>query len=76
MFVYDSQVGHLHAGCAKDISITFLASAPITLTEELVAVDIVSIVFSEPVDQVPDWDDRTKTVKWVDIYDNFNSLGR
>lgn len=28
------------------------------------------IMFQQPADQVPDWDDRMRTVKWVDVPKN------
>ena len=59
-------MGHLHGGCAKDVSVTFLADPPKTLTEEVVPARIVKITFDKPADQVADWDDRIRTVKWVD----------
>ena len=61
------QVGHLHAGCGKDVSVTFLADAPKTMTEEVVPARIVKITFDKPTEQVSDWDDRIRTVKWVDV---------
>lgn len=62
-----SQVGHLHAGCAKDVSVTFLADAPKSMVEEVVSARIIKITFEKPADQVSDWDDRIRTVKWVDV---------
>ncbi|XP_033116735.1 hydrocephalus-inducing protein homolog isoform X2 [Anneissia japonica] len=60
-------VGHLHAGCAKDISITFKTDEPVTLQNEAINAKISKITFDKPIDQVADWDDRLRTVKWVDI---------
>lgn len=61
------QVGHLHSGCAKDILLTLKSSAPITLKAQPIKCRISKIAFQLPADQVPDWDDRLHTVKWVDI---------
>ncbi|XP_071959113.1 hydrocephalus-inducing protein homolog isoform X2 [Antedon mediterranea] len=60
-------VGHLHAGCAKDVAITFKTNEPITLQNETINSKISKIKFDKPIDQVADWDDRLRTVKWVDI---------
>ncbi|MGH0129444.1 UNVERIFIED_CONTAM: hypothetical protein FKN15_002207 [Acipenser sinensis] len=64
---FSPQVGHLHSGCAKDITMTFRTETPVTLRAQLVKCKISKIAFQQPVDQVPDWDDRQRTVKWVDI---------
>ncbi|XP_025115052.1 hydrocephalus-inducing protein-like isoform X4 [Pomacea canaliculata] len=61
------QVGHLHAGCSKDVSVTFCTNTPKTMVEEVVAARVVKITFEKPAEQVSDWDDRIRTVKWVDI---------
>ncbi|XP_044289866.1 hydrocephalus-inducing protein homolog [Varanus komodoensis] len=63
---FSPQVGHLHAGCTKNIMLTLKSSVPVTLNEQLVKCKVTRIAFPLPVDQVPDWDDRLHTVKWVD----------
>ncbi|ESO91099.1 hypothetical protein LOTGIDRAFT_122343, partial [Lottia gigantea] len=60
------QIGHLHGGCKKDIAVTFKASEPKTFTEEVVNCKVSKISFDKPMEQVADWDDRIRTVKWVD----------
>lgn len=37
------------------------------MVEEVVAARVVKITFEKPAEQVSDWDDRIRTVKWVDI---------
>ncbi|XP_033896012.3 hydrocephalus-inducing protein-like [Acipenser ruthenus] len=64
---FSPQVGHLHSGCAKDITMTFRTETLVTLRAQLVKCKISKIAFQQPVDQVPDWDNRQRTVKWVDI---------
>ncbi|KAK7505819.1 hypothetical protein BaRGS_00003090 [Batillaria attramentaria] len=64
---FSPQVGHLHAGCSKDVTVTFRADAPKTMTEEVVPARVVKITFEKPIEQVSDWDDRIRTVKWVDV---------
>jgi hydrocephalus-inducing protein len=64
---FSPQIGHLHAGCTKDITVTFKTDAPKTLEEQIVQSKITKILFDKPVNQVADWDDRMRTVKWVDV---------
>ncbi|XP_078527074.1 hydrocephalus-inducing protein homolog isoform X2 [Lissotriton helveticus] len=63
---FSPQVGHLHLGCAKDIAVTLESDVPITLNKALFNCQLARISFPIPADQVPDWDDRLRTVKWVD----------
>uniref|UniRef100_A0A8C8S7Z5 HYDIN n=1 Tax=Pelusios castaneus TaxID=367368 RepID=A0A8C8S7Z5_9SAUR len=65
--VFSPQVGHLHAGCAKDITVTLKSSVPVTFKMHMFKCKVSRITFQLPVDQVPDWDDRLRTVKWVDM---------
>ncbi|XP_029109509.1 hydrocephalus-inducing protein homolog isoform X1 [Scleropages formosus] len=60
------RVGHLHAGCSKDVTVTLCSEQPVVLNAQLVKCKLCRVVFQQPVDQVPDWDDRLRTVKWVD----------
>lgn len=64
---FSPQMGHLHAGCSKDVSVTFRADTTVTLSEDVVPARVVKITFNKPMDQVSDWDDRIRTVKWVDV---------
>ncbi|XP_044515296.1 hydrocephalus-inducing protein homolog [Gracilinanus agilis] len=70
---FTPQVGHLHAGCAKDIKVTLRASSPTVLKKTLIKCKILRINFQQPADQVPDWDDHMRTVKWVDAVRNPNT---
>ena len=63
---FSPRVGHLHAGCAKDIAVTFCSKQPVTLSAQLQKCKLCRVIFQQPVDQVADWDDRQRTVKWVD----------
>ncbi|XP_041964608.1 hydrocephalus-inducing protein homolog isoform X2 [Alosa sapidissima] len=63
---FSPRLGHLHAGCAKDVTVTFCSKQPIALSAQLQKCRLCRIVFQQPVDQVADWDDRQRTVKWVD----------
>ncbi|XP_053255366.1 hydrocephalus-inducing protein homolog [Podarcis raffonei] len=64
---FSPQVGHLHSGCTKNITVTLKSSLPVTLKEQAIKCKVTKIAFQLPADQVPDWDDRLHTVKWVDI---------
>ncbi|XP_074644164.1 hydrocephalus-inducing protein homolog [Tubulanus polymorphus] len=64
---YSPQIGHLHAGCSKDIAVTFKSDEVKTLEEHPVPCKLTKITFDKPVNEVADWDDRMRIVKWVDI---------
>ncbi|XP_054435188.1 hydrocephalus-inducing protein homolog [Pteronotus mesoamericanus] len=64
---FSPQVGHLHPGCAKDIVVTVKSDVPINLNKMGVKCKLSKIMFQQPADQVPDWDDRMRTVKWMDV---------
>lgn len=59
------QVGHLHAGCSKEVTITFCSSQPVTLTSQPMRCKVCQVEFQQPLEQVTDWDDRQKTVQWL-----------
>ncbi|XP_058135740.1 hydrocephalus-inducing protein homolog isoform X1 [Dasypus novemcinctus] len=63
---FSPQIGHLHPGCAKDIAVTMKSDVPINLKKMEVKCKLSKITFQQPADQIPDWDDRMRTVKWVD----------
>ncbi|XP_067158936.1 hydrocephalus-inducing protein homolog [Apteryx mantelli] len=65
-FHFSPQVGHLHAGCAKDITVTLKSDVAVTFKMHPVKCKVARIAFQLPADQVPDWDDRLHTVKRVD----------
>lgn len=60
-------MGHLHPGCTKDIAVTMKSDVPINLKKMGIKCKLSKIMFPLPEDQVPDWDDRMRTVKWVDV---------
>ncbi|KAI4571668.1 hypothetical protein MJG53_013774 [Ovis ammon polii x Ovis aries] len=64
---FSPQMGHLHPGCAKDVVVTMKSDVPINLKKMGVKCKVSKIMFPLPADQVPDWDDRMRTVKWVDV---------
>lgn len=63
---FRSQVGHIHAGCSKEVTVTFCASKPVNLSSRLIKCKICLVEFQQPLEQVIDWDDRQKTVQWLD----------
>ncbi|KFQ85082.1 Hydrocephalus-inducing protein, partial [Phoenicopterus ruber ruber] len=65
-FHFSPQVGHLHAGCAKDITVTLKSDVAVTFKTHPVKCKVARIAFQLPPEQVTDWDDRLRTVKWVD----------
>eukprot|EP00731_Ephydatia_muelleri_P026704 Em0018g804a len=58
-------VGHLHPNSSKDIVVTFRPAKPQTMTAQRLCAKITKIKFSHEISQVPDWDDRMKSVRWV-----------
>ncbi|XP_009468798.1 PREDICTED: hydrocephalus-inducing protein homolog [Nipponia nippon] len=65
-FHFSPQVGHLHAGCAKDITVTLKSDIAVAFKMHPVKCKVARIAFQLPPEQVTDWDDRLRTVKWVD----------
>ncbi|OXB57221.1 hypothetical protein ASZ78_016396 [Callipepla squamata] len=65
-FRFSPQVGHLHAGCAKDITVTLKSDVAFTCQAQPVKCKVTRISFQLPPEQVTDWDDRLHTVRWVD----------
>uniref|UniRef100_A0A3P8U8F5 HYDIN axonemal central pair apparatus protein n=1 Tax=Amphiprion percula TaxID=161767 RepID=A0A3P8U8F5_AMPPE len=63
--VFSPQVGHLHAGCSKEVTVTFRSSQPLTLSRESARCKICQVEFQQPLEQVADWDDRKRTVQWL-----------
>ncbi|XP_068021945.1 hydrocephalus-inducing protein homolog [Melanerpes formicivorus] len=65
-FHFCPQVGHLHAGCAKDVTVTLQSEVEVTFQRHPVSCLLSRICFQLPPEEVPDWDDRLGTLKWVD----------
>ncbi|XP_053175951.1 hydrocephalus-inducing protein homolog [Scomber japonicus] len=62
---FSPQVGHLHAGCSKEVTVNFCSSQPVTLTSQPMKCKVCQIEFQQPLEQVADWDDRQRTVQWL-----------
>ncbi|XP_064020126.1 hydrocephalus-inducing protein homolog [Pogoniulus pusillus] len=65
-FHFSPQVGHLRAGCAKDIGVTLQSQVEVTFRRHPVKCLVSRISFQLPPEEVPDWDDCLGRVKWVD----------
>ena len=46
---------------------TFKTSKPMQLAKEKLLCSITKITFDRPINEVPDWDDRMRSVKWIDV---------
>jgi len=62
---FSPRVGHLHANCAKDVSITFKASDSKYMKNESINCTLTKITFDVSTNEVKDWDDRMTIIKWV-----------
>ncbi|XP_056273332.1 hydrocephalus-inducing protein homolog [Pseudoliparis swirei] len=62
---FSPQVGHLHAGCSKEVTVTFHSNQPVTLSSQPMRCDVSRVEFQQPLEQVADWDDRQRTVRWL-----------
>ncbi|KAF0040287.1 hypothetical protein F2P81_008522 [Scophthalmus maximus] len=56
--VFSPQVGHLHAGCSKEVTVTFSFNQPVTLNNQPMRCKVHKVEFEQPVEQVVDLDDR------------------
>lgn len=58
-------MGHLHAGCSKEVIVTFSSSKTVTLSQLQMRCKVCQVEFQQPVEEVADWDDRHKMVHWL-----------
>ncbi|XP_064262081.1 hydrocephalus-inducing protein homolog [Passer domesticus] len=63
-FRFSPKVGHLHPGCAKDITVTLMSDVPVTFRRHLVKCKVTKINFELPQRKVQDWDDQMTIVIW------------
>ncbi|MEE6500185.1 hypothetical protein FKM82_003696, partial [Ascaphus truei] len=70
---FSPQIGHIHAGCAKDVTVTLKSDVAVAMRRSPVKCKVARISFQLPRDQVADWDDRFKTVRWVDASKDLSS---
>ncbi|XP_032378415.1 hydrocephalus-inducing protein [Etheostoma spectabile] len=62
---FSPQVGHLHAGCSKEVTVTFYSNQPVTLDRQPMRCKVSKVEFLQPLEQVADWDDRERTLQWL-----------
>ncbi|XP_062355730.1 hydrocephalus-inducing protein-like [Cinclus cinclus] len=65
-FQFSPKMGHLHPGCAKDITVTLKSDVPATFRRHLVKCKVTSINFELPRRKAQDWDNRMSIVTWKD----------
>ncbi|NWH92239.1 HYDIN protein, partial [Aegithalos caudatus] len=65
-FRFSPQVGHLHPGCAKSITVILESDVPATFKRHPVKCKVTKIDFELPQGQVQDWDDQMCIVTWKD----------
>ncbi|NWR06173.1 HYDIN protein, partial [Paradoxornis webbianus] len=63
-FQFSPKVGHLHPGCAKDITVTLKSDVPATFRRHLVKCKVTEINFELPGEEVQDWDNKMCIVTW------------
>ncbi|CAI5655386.1 unnamed protein product [Oreochromis niloticus] len=73
---FSPQVGHLHAGCSKEVIVTFSSSEPVTLSQLQMRCKVCQVEFQQPVEEVADWDDRHKTVHWLSSSEKASDLSK
>lgn len=66
---FSPQVGHLLPSHSKDISVSFKTDQPVKFHELEVQCTLSAITFDHSVatTDLSEWDDRLKTVKWIDV---------
>ncbi|XP_066051038.1 LOW QUALITY PROTEIN: hydrocephalus-inducing protein homolog [Chamaea fasciata] len=63
-FQFSPKVGHLHPGCAKDITVTLKSDVPATFRRHLVKCKVTEINFELPGGEVQDCDNKMRIVTW------------
>ena len=65
---FSPSLGHIKPMASKDITVTFKAqTSPECLTAQRIAAKICKIQFAHPLCDIVDWDDRMKSVQWVNV---------
>nr|XP_006823299.1 PREDICTED: hydrocephalus-inducing protein homolog [Saccoglossus kowalevskii] len=64
---FSPMIGHLYPASAKDMTITFKTDVPKTIEEAIISCKVTKITFDLPPNQLNDWDDRMRVVKWIDV---------
>ncbi|NWZ93003.1 HYDIN protein, partial [Nesospiza acunhae] len=63
-FRFSPKVGHLHPGCAKDITVTLRSDVPATFRRHLLKCKVTTINLEQPQRKVQDWDDQMTITMW------------
>lgn len=71
--LFEPRVGHLPVASCKDIAITLSSSEPLHIKSQPIWCEFQQIVYQNA-DGHNDWDDRIKSIKWIDSTDQ--STGR
>ena len=65
---FTPSTGHIKPATSKDIAVVFKTlNKPQSFVAQKVSGKLYKISFSQPLSQIPDWDDRMKSVRWVNI---------
>ena len=62
---FSPAIGHIKPKAFKDITVTFKSGQPYSFKSQKFSGEIKKILFSRPLNQIPDWDDRMKSIRWV-----------
>ena len=62
---FSPAVGHIKPKAFKGITVTFKSSQPFSFKSQKFSGEIKKILFSKHLNQIPDWDDRIKSIRWV-----------
>lgn len=64
---FTPSVGHIKPSTHKDIIVTVKTNKPLSLKAHKVLGKFMRLSFQKPLSQVPDWDDRMKSIQWVNV---------
>lgn len=62
---FSPTIGHIKPKAFKGITVTFNSSQPFSFKSQKFSGEIKKILFSKPLNQISDWDDRMKSIRWV-----------
>jgi len=64
---FSPQIGHLLSKSTKDMSVTFRTDRPVSLKTLELKCKVTKIILEQAMFDGLDWDDRLKTVKWIEV---------
>ena len=62
---FSPAIGHIKPKAFKGVTVMFKSSQPFSFKSQKFSGEIKKILFSKPLNQIPDWDDRMKSIRWV-----------